>query len=125
MAQGDEHRALVGRWLKRTQDVLLEEIDRLEVKESGDLKRGLSAKVTERGEGIIHAEISFLTRGRFVDMGAGSGSKAKGLNKRKAKKWYSPAFYGRLSYLQGALGYAIMEEASLAITSNIDGTERG
>ncbi len=120
-----EHSGIVNRWLKRTQEVLLLELERKNVKDTQALKRSIQTRMSEEGP-FIRAEIAFLTRGRFVDMGAGRKAKVQALSKRKPKKWYSPAFYGRLNMLQGALGLQMMEEAVSAIKDiEDDGSTRG
>jgi hypothetical protein len=76
---------------------------------------------------MIEANFSFLKEGRFVDMGAGRGSKiesqkgnreiitGKARKTRKPKKWYSRPFYGRLYALQGVMGANISEQAISAV----------
>lgn len=104
------------RWLEKTIRVLKQEAERLGVKDTEALLDSLRYQVITTAAGRLGAEIFFLTRGRFVDMGAGRRAKAarltkrKQLKKRKAKRWYSPAFYARLNDLQGALGISLTEQ---------------
>jgi hypothetical protein len=119
-----EHREITARWLARTGQVLIGQMERLKVEDTEALKAGLSTRLSERGSGIIAAELSFLTRGRFVDMGAGRPTSLGTAGRRKPKKWYSPAFYGRLNDLQGALGIQMSEE-TMAALKKIEDAERG
>jgi hypothetical protein len=116
----EEHRGIVQRWLKRTEEVLALEIERKRVKDTRALKQSVSTNFSEEGY-MLRAQILFLTHGRFVDMGAGRRAKVQALSKRKPKKWYSPAFYGRLNMLQGALGLQMMEETMSALKEIEDG----
>lgn len=118
-----EAEALFQRWLERTEQILKGEMRRLEVRDSGDLRRGLRARLEKDGR-ILKGELSFLLRGRFVDMGAGRWQRAHEFSRRRKggrqpKKWYSPAFYGRLDSLMGALGIEMMEEAMEKATQEL------
>lgn len=110
------------RWMERTEKVLISEIDAKDVKQTEALKKGLKHIIRKEGQGLIRGEILFLQRGRFVDMGAGRKKAIEafeGKRKstgRKPKKWYSPAFYGRLNDLLGAIGIQFSEEAMEAIS---------
>lgn len=108
-------------WMARTELIFNREMDRLNIGESRELRQSLKHQVMERSKAILEGEIYFLVRGRFVDMGAGRGSRVIETregnsrllagSRRRPKKWYSRAFYGRLNDLQGVLGYRMMESA--------------
>ena len=112
---------LIRNWMSRTELIFNREMDRLRIGESEDLRQSLRHKVMQQSQSMIVGEFQFLVRGRFVDMGAGKGSKKietregnsalLGGSRRKPKKWYSRAFYGRLNDLQGVIGYRMMESA--------------
>ena len=113
------------KWLEDTVEVLEKERARLKVKKKEALKNSLRQVVISIASDELGGEIHFLTRGRFVDMGAGRRRSVDALSirkkpkKRKAKKWYSPAFYGRLNDLQGVLGIKLMERSLEAIRQGI------
>jgi hypothetical protein len=114
-----EHRDIVSRWAERTLEKLTLEIDRKKVIDTTSLRSSLQARISEGGN-VITAEISFLVRGRFVDMGAGRKAKILALSKRKPKKWYSPTIYRRLNVIQGALGLQMMEDSLEQIKNAIE-----
>ena len=136
--QEQEAERIFFKWLERTGQVLDGEIDRLDVKDSKELKKSLKFRLFRISADVIGGEISFLIRGRFVDMGAGRKKKVDAFSERedfgrrrrkqigrKPKKWYSPAFFGRINDLQGALGFQLMEQALTEIKEGINGTENG
>lgn len=101
------------RWNRATRRVLDREIMRKDVKDTEALQKSLEGTTAANGDKII-VEIGFLLRGRFVDMGVGNG---RGMETRESntkalreKRWYSPAWYGRLNTLQGVVGIKVMEE---------------
>lgn len=96
--------------------------------ESDDLRNSLSSNMKRLATGYLEGEISFLERGRFVDMGSGRGYSfgrstrgdmdlQEGRHKkgRKPKKWYGKVFYGRLNDLQGAVGLKLMDAVTEAL----------
>lgn len=109
--------AFFHKWLEDTVQVLKSEVDRLGVKDTEELHGSLRYLVLQVSQGHLGAEIHFLSRGRYVDMGAGRRAKVETLGRRKALKgrqpvrWYSPAFYARLNDLRGVLGIKLMEQA--------------
>ncbi len=124
---------LLTRWTDRTLLILEREIERWRINDSGDLKRSLESEVRKKSAEILESQIEFLVRGRFVDMGAGRGQRANGIESRagnralasasagrKPKRWYSRAFWGRLNDLQGALGYSLMESSIQTIKGQLD-----
>lgn len=129
MDASDDYRSeaeiIFRKWLSKTVEILEEERVRLKVQDSKKLKKSLRQTVINVAADVLGGEIHFLTRGRFVDMGAGRKRKAaqlrtrKRIKKRKPKKWYSPAFYGRLNDLQGALGVQLMEKSLQAIRDEL------
>jgi len=105
-------------WVKITENKLLREIDKLDVKDSGKLKEGLHSKIHYEGMKIV-GEIYFKIYGRFVDMGA-MGRQSIEINRNFfAKKWYSPTFFGRLSILRGVLGLQASEQVMKTIIEEI------
>ncbi len=100
----------VSGWAVRTRQILSDNIDRLKVIESGELKASLRVDTKISGTQII-CSFKFMLKGKFVDMGAGRGRKANDKkNRNKTKQWYCRAFYGRLSSLRGMIGYRLAEE---------------
>ncbi len=116
---------LFDRWLAKTKSVLLLELSKQGIGVTDELSKSLDENLIALGGGYLRGEISFLTRGRFVDMGSGKGYKAggvrvggdlsRGKKLRRPKKWFSRVMYGRLNDLQGAVGFKIMEQAVEAI----------
>lgn len=118
-------------WTARTELVLRLQKKRLGVDDTQELDKSLSGKVRELGDAMLEAELNFLVRGRFVDMGAGRARKIesrdtnadliRGKSKtRKPKKWYSRAYYGRINDLQGIIGYQLMESAIRAVKDPLE-----
>lgn len=110
------------RWVKRTEEILVGQLAAKKIGVTDDLKRSVQSRMITMADGYLRGEFMFMERGRFVDMGAGRGSNTDrslydmddaytNRKKRKPKKWYSRPFYGRLNDLEGAIGYAIMEQA--------------
>lgn len=112
---------LFDRWLSKTMSILEYELTKRGIGITDDLRQSLQDEVTQLADGYVRGEVSFLTRGRMVDMGAGRGYSAggkrigtkltRGQKRRKPNQWYSRAMYGRLNDLMGAVGFTIMEEA--------------
>ena len=134
MAQSNFSEALnlVNRWADLTDQVLLTQLELKGVGITQDLRQSIKEKVFERAGDIIQYDLSFMSRGRFRDMGAGRERKIESiesnrgiLKARKPAPWFSRPFYGRLNALQGAIGYQVMEQAINAVVSNLqaDGTE--
>lgn len=98
-------------WSSKTARLLGASAQKFHVKKTGDLQSSIADQTTESGN-KIQASMIFELQGRFVDMGAGRGVKAGSVKAARAKKWYSPVFYGRMNALQGGLGFKIMEQAS-------------
>ncbi len=113
------------RWLDKTGKILHDELLKQGVGVSDELKKSLRTEMRRLGEGYLEGRIIFLERGRFVDMGSGRGysmgrrlgsfDETSGRKGRRAKKWYSRAFYGRLNDLEGVLGIKLMEQAVEAV----------
>jgi hypothetical protein len=112
---------ILTRWFDRTEYILRLEKRKLDIGITEELDKSLNTAVHQRANDLLVGELEFLVRGRFVDMGAGrkrkvlesrdgNGDLLK-VKKRKPKKWYSRAFYGRINDLQGVLGYKLMESA--------------
>jgi hypothetical protein len=121
------------RWTDRTDFILRRSQQMLSVKKTGELDRSQQYKVHQVSEALLESEMSFLVRGRFVDMGAGRAStkietlegnrqllEAKKTKARVPKKWYARVYWGRLNDLQGVIGYRIMESAVRSIKDNLD-----
>lgn len=134
--------ALTQDWAKRTDKAEKQEFKRLKIGLTGALYPTIKTTVRQSGAKII-AEHSFLTYGRFVDMGAGPGSPGYGgkatissavsklenkdrnrelaltnraalARQRKPKKFYGPIFYGRLAALMGITS-AKMQETAISL----------
>ena len=111
------------RWTARTEMLLNLELDKKNIGESHQLRRSLKSRTFAKSNAVFEAQIDFLIRGRFVDMGVGRPRKIESRDTnaelipggRKPKKWYSRTFWGRLNDLQGVLGYRMMESAIQAI----------
>lgn len=122
-------------WFKRTELVLRREKNRLRIGDSQDLDRSIDQQVHQRSNDLLEGTLEFLVRGRFVDMGAGKGSRkietregnARLLRgkQRRPKQWYSRAFWGRLNDLQGVLGYKLMEAAIDSIKNPLEQRSTG
>lgn len=115
---------LFRRWLNKTVQVYSEEIAKMKIGDSGDLVRSVDKHFRRLSEGYIEGTISFDEYGRYVDMGSGRGysfgkrigaeeTGRRNRSGRKKKPFHGRAFYGRLNSLQGAIGYELMEQASL------------
>lgn len=119
---------LFTRWLERTEFILRLEKRKLDVDDTYELDKSMETKVHQKANDLLAGELSFLVRGRFVDMGAGRKAKkiesmdgnAQVLGVRKPKKWYSRAFWGRLNDLQGAIGYKLMESSINAVKNQLE-----
>lgn len=132
---GTELQQLFSRWIKRTDEVLHHELNRRGIGVSDDLDESIKSEMAHLAEGYLEGRFSFLVRGRFVDMGAGRGYTAGGnrtgselgdrRSKRKPKQWYSRPFFGRLNDLEGAVGFAIMEQAIDSIVQPLKSAGNG
>lgn len=112
---------VVHRWQRGTKRVLLQEIFDKRVQDTFKLEDSLSGSTTFISPNII-ADISFLMHGRFVDMNVGRGrpighTRVMSKARLKDKKWYSPAYYGRLSKLHAAIGYTLIEDIRTSMKS--------
>ncbi|MCJ8334931.1 MAG: hypothetical protein MJH10_11870 [Epibacterium sp.] len=120
-AYSNETDAFFEQWLRRTVAIMEGRIRDMGIGDTDDLRDSLAHEMRRLSTGYLEGEISFLERGRFVDMGSGrgysfgkshrtdlhaQGREAKG---RKPKKWYGRVFYGRLNDLQGAVGLKLMD----------------
>lgn len=123
------------RWTERTDFVLRRSRQQLQVKQSGELDRSQQYKVHQISDALLESQMSFLVRGRFVDMGAGRPStkietregnrlllQSRSTKARVPKKWYSRAYWGRLNDLQGVIGYRLMETAVRSVKDNLEDT---
>ncbi|MGI4870452.1 MAG: hypothetical protein ACRYFX_04650 [Janthinobacterium lividum] len=145
--------ALVADWARRNDKILRDQLKKLGVGVSEELFQAISSKTYELAAAEVGMDLSFLTYGRFRDMGVGRGSRdeardlsiggiihkvesqdtngrlirrergaggrfKKGKEQpkgRKPAKWYSRAFYGRLTALQGAISGKTVEQAIRAV----------
>ena len=111
-------------WASRTEEILKQEIDRLDVKDTEALREGLNSIVKQEANKTI-IELRFKKYGRYVDIGIKSKAQTRakladkllGNNKRKkrkndkdSKRWYSPVWYGRVAKLYGAIGFDLVEK---------------
>ena len=117
-------------WAKRTEEILLQEIDRLDVRDTDALREGLNSIVKQEANKTI-IELRFKKYGRYVDIGIKSKKQTREklvnelLGKRRtnkqndnAKKWYSPVWYGRVSKLYAAIGFDLVEKIIRTKTVN-------
>ncbi len=117
-------------WTKRTEMILDRNIFLFKLIDSRDLQKSLRSRVIKKSMDMLEAQLEFLVRGRFQDMGAGSTSRKLesregnaellGLKTRKPRKWYSRAYYARINDLQGVMGFKLMEEAIDAVKEPLD-----
>lgn len=122
-------------WFKRTELILKREKTRMGIDDTKKLDRSMSHQVHQRANDLLEGQLEFLVRGRFVDMGVGRGSnkietregnaRLLGGKRRKARKWYSRAFWGRLNDLQGILGYKLMESAIDSVKNPLEERSTG
>ena len=121
-AYSNETEVFFDQWLRRTVDIMEGRIRDIDIGESDELRNSLKTSIKRLAQGYLEGEITFLERGRFVDMGSGRGYSfgrstrgdhdlQEGRHKkgRKPKKWYGKVFYGRLNDLQGAVGLKLMD----------------
>ncbi|MGV3588609.1 MAG: hypothetical protein ACO1OF_16505 [Adhaeribacter sp.] len=123
MSAYQEVLALVEDWASRNDQILKAEIKRLKVGEKGggqqELFFSVKSRVYAKMGTKIGMDLSFLTYGRFRDMGAGRKAKfeSQATNRqfatrskgRKPAKWYSKPFYGRLHALMGIVSANLQE----------------
>ena len=131
--------ALVQDWAKRTDTAERQEYRRLGIGDTGALFPTVATNVQAQGAKVV-ASHSFLTYGRFVDMGAGPGregdrgaptiaravaklenrdanralvatNRSQAKKVRRPKKFYSVIFYGRLNALMGVVSGQMQETA--------------
>lgn len=128
MSRVQEIEAFLRNWQEKTKAILLRELKKQGVGVTDALYRELHHEMEKKAEGYFNLALIMLRRGRFVDMGVGRGvpiervkahrDRSRGAKrKRRPKKWYSKAFYGRLNDLQGAIGFKMMEEANEIVKS--------
>jgi hypothetical protein len=137
MATFDDVLDFTRSWANRTDQILKDQLREKKIGVTKDLFQSLRHKVYQKAGDQIGADFSFLTYGRFRDMGAGSGSKASVIEQirtngdiiqqkskgRKPARWYSRPFYGRIHALMGAVGYAISEQAVRAVVDELKSTK--
>lgn len=122
---------MANNWLNRTEEVLREQLKKYDVGESDELMRSLKTEITTKTNMEIQMMLIMLRRGRFVDMGVGKGvpiervkvarTRARGSKrKRKPKKWYSKAWFGRLRDLNGAIQYTVETIAIQTVKEQLD-----
>ncbi len=145
--------ALVADWARRNDKILQNQITKLGIGVNDELYPSVVSKAYQLAAAEVGVDLSFLTYGRFRDMGVGRGTtpgardltiggivaavesqdrngrlirrergpggrfkKSKEQPKgRKPAKWYSRAFYGRLTALSGAISGKMVEKAIAAV----------
>lgn len=145
--------ALVADWARRNDRILRDQIKKLGIGVHEELYPSVVSKTYELAAAEVGMDLSFLTHGRFRDMGVGRGTRpgARDLTiggiiaavesqdrngrlirrergkggrfkkapeqpkPRKPAKWYSRAFYGRLTALSGAISGKMVEKAIAAV----------
>jgi hypothetical protein len=119
---------VVQEWATRTDQILLQQMKAMGIGITDELFASVRNRVYQQAGAQIGYDLSFLMRGRYRDMGAGrrrkiesiqsNGDIIRGQKKgRKPKKWYSRAFYGRLSALNGVVSAKLSEQAIAAIVN--------
>lgn len=111
-------------WLAYNEQIFRDEIQKRNIGVKEELIKSFHHEMRRLGHGYLEGEHYFFDRGRFVDMGVGRGhgrgeltssSRSEGWDRgrkgRKPNPWYSPAFYGRLNDLMGAVGARFHEKA--------------
>ena len=118
---------MVQEWAARTDQILHAQLKAMGIGISDELFNSLRNRVYQQAGATIGYDLSFLMRGRYRDMGAGRRRKIESIHSngdiirgqkkggRRPKKWYSRAFYGRLSALNGVVSARIAEQAISAI----------
>lgn len=145
--------ALVADWARRNDKILQNQITKLGIGVHDELYPSVVSKTYQLAAAEVGVDLSFLTYGRFRDMGVGRGTRpgARDLTiggivaavesqdrngrlirrergpggrfkkapeqpkGRKPAKWYSRAFYGRLTALSGAISGKMVEKAIAAV----------
>jgi hypothetical protein len=98
------------KWSEDTEKALKESITKLKIGATGTLKTSIKSILLTSGD-TITVKLSMQMKGRFVDGGAGRGQQMNTKKtRRKAKKFYSRTFYGRLSGLRGAISFQYAQE---------------
>ena len=118
MTRYEEIQQLFSDWTKRTESALKKQV-RLKKIEGNDLLNSVAANVAREQGFMLSAQVSFLTHGRFVDMGKGrprniqTQENAREVMKggRKPKKWYSRTIYGRIHLLSTLMAVKVAEVA--------------
>lgn len=84
---------ILTRWADRTEMVLNRERNRLKIGKTGDLDKSFKTRVFKQSQTTFEAQMDFLIRGRFVDMGVGRERKIESqesnrdlLSPKKARK---------------------------------------
>ena len=118
---------VVQEWAERTDQILHGQLKSMGIGISDELFNSLRNRVYQQAGTTIGYDLSFLMRGRYRDMGAGRRRKIESIESNgdiirgqkkgghRPKKWYSRAFYGRLSALNGVVSAQIAEQAIASI----------
>lgn len=97
-------------WANDTTERLKAGIDKLIVRDTGELKASIRSTVSVANSDI-RVKFSFMLKGKFSDMGAGRGQPANTQrSKRIAKKWASPVLFGAIHKLQAVVQSTYMSE---------------
>lgn len=98
------------KWSENTEKALKESLAKLKIGATGNLKTSIKSTLLTSGD-TLTLKVSMQLKGRFVDGGAGKGQAMNTKKtRRKAKKFYSRTFYGRLSGLRGAISFQFVQE---------------
>lgn len=125
-----ERRQLIEDWARYTAERLQKSITRKKIGSSGALAYSQLYELSAAAGGDIGSvKHSFNYYGKFVDMGVGRGQKIESVKGngevwqragRKAKKWFSPTYYGQVSELRNLLAIKYGEQAANLIKENIE-----
>ncbi len=130
MTRYAEIQSLFKEWAQRTVEVLRKQLRAKKIRVSDDLFKSLATKVAQQQGLMLAADFSFLTHGRFVDMGKGRTRQVQSQanyrqvwmgQERKPKKWYSRPIYGRIHTLSAVMSSSIAEQAVRSVTENLEG----
>lgn len=112
---------LATEWTNNTVETLKSSISKLKIGDTGDLKASITGSTEISGE-TVTVRLRMKLKGRFVDMGAGRSQPANTKRTaRKAKKFYSRTFYGRLSGLRGAVSFQYVQETRKILKNAVSG----
>ena len=125
----------VTEWARLTEERLQDRVKSWRATDTEALLNSIRLEVYERSAGLLGVDVSFLTYGRYVDMGVGRGHgrqaarvtreayrerhEAAPRRVRRAKKWYGRTFYGRLNALSDVVATQLVDESIDTILTGV------